>query len=512
MHPTAHTGLADFPHDIHCMIFSYLPRSALKTLRLTSNRLNFAVEPLLFHSVFLKINIKSFKRLLSIANHDHLSQHVQTFMYDPRTLHSEHISGRRLPRSFDDWVERFAGNGRELFQYYNNCGYGSRKDFIASLSTSELEGFYKRYCEYKVDYDKIIKNPNKEKDMLAEIVPKFSNLKRILFFDPLEESDPIRKCGLKDFSWDDLSSVAKEILLDSGRPPSTNQDIRFWNLLIAASLLPRPSQLLSLQASCLSSNRWIQQVRFNSSYVEAFALLPNLENLSLQFSEEEGEPQGIQIVHLCEFLTCATNLKSLRLSFDGVTSTSVRRSSQTVGFPLHLFMASPSCPWSTLVHLSLQGVPTTEGELGELLLQHVKILRSLELCNIHFIPNKSTNELGCWIRFFQFLHSSLELTSLKLRGGFYNGAPEYWDCGSGDYPESCLRRRIERFCAREREAFPFTWVKKRKFEVKGKHVIGIGGVSECESPWMWDNDDDSWRFEPTSRVALFRGTHNIWYS
>ena len=43
--------------------------------------------------------------------------------------------------------------------------------------------------------------------MLAEIVAKFSNLKRILFFDPLEESNPMRRCDLKAISWDDLSSV-----------------------------------------------------------------------------------------------------------------------------------------------------------------------------------------------------------------------------------------------------------------------------------------------------------------
>jgi hypothetical protein len=110
--------------------------------------------------------------------------------------------------------------------------------------------------------------------MLAEIVPKFSNLKRILFCDSLEEFDPMRRCDLKEFSWDDLSSVAKEIPLEPGRHPSTNQDIRFWNLLIAASLLPRSSQLLSLQASCLSPYRWIQQVRFIPSYKEAFALFP----------------------------------------------------------------------------------------------------------------------------------------------------------------------------------------------------------------------------------------------
>ena len=268
----------------------------------------------------------------------------------------------------------------------------------------------------------------------------------------------MRRCDLKAISWDDLSSVtnfrSKEILLEPGRHPSTNQDIRFWNLLIAASLLPRSSQLLSLQASCLSPYRWIQQVRFIPSYKEAFALLPNLENLSLQFSEEGG-PQGVQIVHLCEFLTCATNLKSLRLSFDGVTSTSVRKSPQT-GFQLPVFMPSPTQQWPTLVHLSLPGIPTTEGELGELLLRHVKILRSLELCNIHFIPNKSTSEFGCWLRFLQFLHSSLRLTSLKLRRQFHNGAPEYWNCRSEGCPESCLRRRIENFCAREGEPFPFT--------------------------------------------------------
>jgi hypothetical protein len=116
------------------MIFSYLPRSAFKTLRLTSNKLNSTIEPLLFGSVFLKTNIKSFTRLLAIANHDHLRKHVQAFIYDPRTLHPENIrivGPHRLPHGFDDWVEGFAGNGREIYQYYKTCGYGSRKEFIA---------------------------------------------------------------------------------------------------------------------------------------------------------------------------------------------------------------------------------------------------------------------------------------------------------------------------------------------------------------------------------------------
>jgi len=32
-------------------------------------------------------------------------------------------------------------------------------------------------------------------------------------------------------------------------------------------------------------------------------------------------------------------------------------------------------------------------------------------------------------------------------------------------------------------------VEKRKVEVKRKYGIGVGGVSECESPWMWEDDD-----------------------
>jgi hypothetical protein len=80
---------------------------------LTSNKLNSTIEPLLFHSVVLKISIKSFTRLFAIANHDHLSHYVQAFIYDPGKLHPENIrivGPHRLPRGFDDWVERFAGN------------------------------------------------------------------------------------------------------------------------------------------------------------------------------------------------------------------------------------------------------------------------------------------------------------------------------------------------------------------------------------------------------------------
>jgi hypothetical protein len=62
---------------------------------------------------------------------------------------------------------------------------------------------------------------------------------------------------------------------------------------------------------------------------------------------------------------------------------------------------------------------------------------------------------------------------------------------------------IERFCTREGEAFPFTWVEKRKVEVKRKYGIGIGGVSECEILWMWEDVDESWRLEPTPLISTF---------
>lgn len=39
--------------------------------------------------------------------------------------------------------------------------------------------------------------------------------------------------------------------------------------------------------------------------------------------------------------------------------------------------------------------------------------------------------------------------------------------------------------------------------MKKKYGIGIGGISECESTWMWEDDDESWKLEPTPLISAF---------
>lgn len=113
--------------------------------------------------------------------------------------------------------------------------------------------------------------------------------------------------------------------------------------------------------------------------------------------------------------------------------------------------------WPNLKRMKLQGFGTTDASLMEVLSTHANTLESLELAFIHLENNLRDGE-KCpvsWIEMFFYLHNSLNLRYISLRGELANDLDEMWcfrelgpndrDWGEGPGKPSQLKHRIERF-------------------------------------------------------------------
>jgi len=119
--------------------------------------------------------------------------------------------------------------------------------------------------------------------------------------------------------------------------------------------------------------------------------------------------------------------------------------------------------WKYLSHLSLRYIITTQRALEGILLRHTDTLRSLKLANIRFLRDTLDGTMlpGSFIGLFQFLNTSLFLTSISLSSILSNGVNEAFrvhnkkkenndKCASG-----CLLKNIEKF-GTHNGPFPFS--------------------------------------------------------
>jgi len=98
-----------FPPEVLVRICVLVSRPDLRNIRLLSRIWDDAAQRILFETVFLRINLQSFKRLQDIAQYDKLSKHMRIISYDGRTL-----SGSTARQGFQDWLRYSAGAGLSL--------------------------------------------------------------------------------------------------------------------------------------------------------------------------------------------------------------------------------------------------------------------------------------------------------------------------------------------------------------------------------------------------------------
>lgn len=455
-----------------------LPRSDLKSVRLVSHIWDEAAQQLLFQTVILKVNLRSFEKLRDISQHHKLSKHVRAISYDGRTLWVEPAK-----MGFTDWVRLCAGSNLGFF--------GSvRDDFMEQFSTQQLEVYYFNYCHYLFGQEHILRRGN-EQQLLVDALRLLPRLERVGYAAPRSYDGEFIRVAPPMSS---LSLLAQEILTE---PDSVHgyreSDGHFWTLLQSACVSGRGKTLNSVQGSDLDLARWKTIATSSRSYCKA---LTALRHLSLEFKLVLED--DVQSTFLADMVANLPSLLSLRLSFDYLSFDNPHASinlSQVI---------DSNATWRYLSKLSLQAVVTTEEFIRGLLSRHANSLRSLELSNIRFKGTTATTDKenrDYWVRFILFLGQAMSLTHVKFTGAFSNSWDEGWTTRDTDerrhhrqvgvpteWPTDCLKYRIERYITQGAEC-PF----RLRTENESRDCWDEPGYNGL--PWVFE-EDRSWTFEP----------------
>lgn len=463
------------PLEVLTRICVLLSRPDLKNLGLVSHLWAAAARPLLFQTVFLRINVQSFERLHEIARHNTLRQYVRKISYDGRTL-----DGRAARQGFQDWLRCSAGAGLGLV-------YEAQRELLSRIDGQELETCYINYLEYLFGQE-YIQRRNNAKEMLVQALPKLPGLAALQYVVPHR-----RDIGMSSTAppLNALSPQARAILAQPEDYHGYREsDGHFWTLLQSACLSGHAQQLRAVQGSHLDLKRWSAAAAAPLS--DCYEALPALRHLSLEF--DLAQHSDGDSTTLARVILGATCLESLRLSFEEF---SWDDPCAVIHLPQIL---PPTIQWDHLRRLSLQAVVTTEACLQGLLERHAPSLRSLELSNINLeaaaAPNQDKH--GSWIHIIHFLSEILSLEQVRFNGCFSNSWDEGWITRDAEkkrrfggppglipYPDDCLKYRIERFITHGGVS-PFA-------ARKGRGADRL--YDYCNLPWIFE-EDDSWMFEP----------------
>ncbi|KAH9212888.1 hypothetical protein DL95DRAFT_463547 [Leptodontidium sp. 2 PMI_412] len=465
-------NINSLPLEVFTMIFAPLSRSDLIALSLTSHKLRSAACTLLFKTIHLKVNLKSFARLQRIASHPVYSSHVRTILYDGRRLFD--LGSKAFEEDLDGWVRRHACTG------FGFQSVSLEKILVSRFTNEQLKVFHQNFLMH-VQGQRHIKTRNNEKVMLVEAMRRLPGLTGVAYYTKRLEDYKT----LEDFSLSEMSLVAQETLVEPFETCFVNEN-HFWSLFDAASSTTI-GNLRTLKGSNLGFNAWARDA---VKYEEQFKKLSTVENLELEYLYQRMAGEGVSV--LSRFLGRCPSLRSLRISFHTLILTRLTIGDSTSANNLATIIPNDHC-WKYLTHLSLQAISTTQVDLQGLLLKHAPTLHSLELRDILFLPSSPSS----WVSVFHFMRRSLKLKTVKFGGALYNGREENWSI-SDDYKDDslvftkpCIRSQVEEYVTNRNHYFPFS------------PFLG-GGSSSWGMEWqmrrwstvglMWDDMDGSWRY------------------
>ncbi|XMA08694.1 hypothetical protein WAI453_001485 [Rhynchosporium graminicola] len=431
--------IVDLPFEILTSICSYLPRRELKHARLTSKKLNQVASIFLFRILYLGAEERTFENTRGIAN-------------DPSLCH--------LVRILSHCPWRLKGHGSPLYKPLDIFNIWKTNILEPRLRTVDLSDIQLRYLfsRWREHIGHDLLAVVKEFDALVDIMSKLPALHG-LQHEFLTTGELHANSGDVKSLWE-LSTRAEAEASDY-----VNQEIRqsnefcdFWTFLEAAHVAGRQNDVTKLKASGLELNLWIAK-REESIYTHM--ALPRLTTVDLEFER----CRSMSKPHLRDLLEGAPLLDHLALCFNSLDfpnyryCTNIRLSDIT----------AKDHHWTSLRHLSLRHVATSDAEIRGFLKIHRNSLRSLELGDILLHPGdeelgmveepstdfqelKSNEEVGSWLDMIEFLRTSLSLSRMKFRGILGNGRNEAWKV-SEEFPDvlgeklyaDYLKPRIERY-------------------------------------------------------------------
>lgn len=454
------------------MIFLPLSRSDLIALSLTSHKLRSAACTLLFQTIHLKVNLKSFARLQKISCHPEFKQHVRTISYDGRRLFD--LGSKAFEENLDGWIHRHACSGLGL----NSVSL--ERNLVASFSTDQLKVYHRNFLEY-VQGQRLIKTRDNEKVMLLEAIRRLPGLTGIVYYTKSRDLHQT----ISAFDPSKMSYVARETLVEPYETAFVDE-CHFWSLFDAATSI-HLANFRVLKGSNLGFDAWIRGVL---KYEDRFKRLNSLETLEVEFVFQRLAGKQSDVRALARLLSNCSSLRNLRISFHTLMLNRLANLGTTSANDLITIIPEGYC-WKYLSRLSLQAISTTQAELEDLLLRHASTLRFLELRDILFQPDSPSS----WISTFNSMRKRLKLRHVKFSGSLFNGRFENWripDDHKDDnlvFPKSCIRTQVENYVTNQSTFFPFSPFPDEKGVTVGSEwqrrqwsMVGL----------VWDDTDTSW--------------------
>ncbi|KAF4636894.1 hypothetical protein G7Y89_g1183 [Cudoniella acicularis] len=454
------------PLEILNNICASLPHSDLKNLRLVSQALQPSAEFTVFHTVYLRYNLRSFDRLRDISNHPRLSKYVKFIDYDFLSFDLNLINTYSPETSFYDWLYEWAGRGLGLPER-------KRERLLRRFSATRLGEFHISYTKWIVGQKRLSKQ-RRARWYLDNFLARFPNFSGFRF--SLRKHVPSTTTGAPKL--ENLDVVAQEILAgpDSKFGPLwCSGHLNFGDFFDSACQAGFAPKLRQVYMSDQTLGFWNSQAVSSNCYDE---VLPSMETLSLDFPFCPNESH--ETFHLGAMVTRCPNLRTLHISLGDMPNYS---SPNTFWHVVHLsdIFTDTKQHLKHLTTLSLEALVTTQPELQSLLKRHAPSLRSLTLSKIEFRDRDRPDEChGSFLSLVQFMNTSMTLEQAQFNEAFSNHWNEFWKVRPSstkykcpNYP-NCFKIQIERFAVRKVPC-PFS-------RVGDDNKRGV-------NPWKFDEDN-----------------------
>lgn len=451
------SNMNSFPMEILTIICTSrsISRSDLRNLRLVSKAWNSAAQPVLFGTVFLKINLLSFARASKISQHEIFRKYVRILIYNVVLL------PQSFGISFKSWLKRCAGYGF-------HGGRAERKKLLAERSKRQLKKHFNNYNKSIRGQDHILNN---EQSILLEIfrqLPGLSTLEHTC-----EVSSNVMTLGQKGPLFNSIKCpTARLILAAPDGLGESRYGRQFLNLLQVASLAPEVV-LKRIRGSQLE--QWHEFMLAPNLLGGKDIVLPTLQSLTLDFHRcSFGDTHTMQ---LAKVLIQASSLTNLKVSFGRSPTCELDRTHGILSIPK--VIENPT-HWHSLQNLSLNALATSAIFLRDLLQEISLSLRTLVLVDIDFRRSATSSPHGhdTWINFFHFLADTLSLKRVRFGGVLFYSGIGVWTTNNRleGWPQNCLKYQIERFIT-DCGPCPFTL------------ITDYGNLNDSHSQWEMRDDD-----------------------
>lgn len=414
------TQLLALPAEILDEIWSFLDKKTLKELRSTSHACEGLSTQPLFHSYTIYPHVRSFERLVYIAETPHLAIHVHQMRYNTLFIGLLDMISARIKSV---WSKDITLADRKLM--LDNTQAEKEQVILAGRTVDEMTQltYLQRAfaCLLNLEDIKVIEGSGMDISLLptkyAQRYPSF--YREIISMT----------CGRFEHTRLEKGMIGPYYIAE--QPYSRA-------VIMAGHCLPKPLKALRIQG--VTFDTLFYGLPFKNRGCIFDGLFRNLRKLTIDSPSGPALPHSI-VVNVQSMLEQMTSLEELTLIFRRIFEVEVYdRQIEDIMSDIcvsYFEIGSPSDPkklparltWSTgLRKLTLGGLVCTEKEFQNILKQCAKSLTSLRLMyGIVIVPESRDEPRACLVRVLKWIRKHLSLKYFQIGGLSTNGGMQFWN-------------------------------------------------------------------------------------